>query len=135
MNIEQKVNESSLKVGDKFETVYPFKRIEIPYRDVFGRDLLDVLWFGGCHRTTEHQDSGNDYGYEETWYTADAEGKRILEVLAVVEMPRKFQRRIIYQCTMIPPEGKARKISATHCVTESRFKKMASGYFTDYELN
>lgn len=120
-----------LRVGDKFETVYPFIFITTDYQSYNGDVTTDERWIGGCRKTSEPADCG--YG-DQIVYTADAEGKRILEVLSVAEMPGKWQRRIIYACHLIDPEGRERKGRKAYTVTEARFLKMTSGYFTDYGL-
>lgn len=122
---------TGIKAGDKFETVYPFIFVCTDYQSYDGNVHTDERWIGGCHKNYEPADCG--YG-DRCFYTADAEGKRILEVLAVVEMPGNWQRRIIYSCHLIEPEGKERKGRKAYTVTESRFLKMSTGYFADYEV-
>lgn len=73
-----------LRVGDKFETVYPFIFITTDYQSYNGDVITDERWIGGCHKRFEAADCG--YG-EQPFYTADAEGKRILEVLSIADMP------------------------------------------------
>lgn len=120
-----------IRAGDKFETVYPFRFITNDYQSYNGEVITDERWIGGCHKNFEPADCG--YGYQ-AFYTADGEGKRILEVLAVAEMPGNWQRRIIYACHLIDPDGIERKGRKAYTVTESRFLKMATGYFADYEV-
>ncbi|EPC3824488.1 hypothetical protein ACRZK7_006067, partial [Klebsiella oxytoca] len=111
------------------ETVYPFIFVCTDHQQWDGNVFTDEGWIGGCRKTFEPADCG--YG-DQAVYTADAEGKRILEVLSVAEMPGKWQRRIIYACHLIDPEGKERKGRKAYTVTEDRFIKMSSGYFADY---
>lgn len=120
-----------LRAGDKFETVYPFRFICTDYQSFSGDVVTDERWIGGCHKKFEPADCG--YG-EQAFYTADSEGKRILEVLAIAEMPGNWQRRVIYSCTMITPDGKIRAGRKAYTVTETRFIAMSKGYFTDYEV-
>ncbi|MCK2179437.1 hypothetical protein MUN35_06980 [Hafnia paralvei] len=120
-----------LRSGDKFETVYPFIFITTDYQSYNGDVTTDERWIGGCRKTSEPADCG--YG-DQIVYTADAEGKRILEVLSVAEMPGKWQRRIIYACHLIDPDGRERKGRKAYTVTETRFIAMSKGYFTDYEV-
>ncbi|WP_447874770.1 hypothetical protein [Serratia fonticola] len=124
-------DESQLKAGDKFDTPYPFRLYEHTNQGYDGDIDSFEVWVGGCHKRLEPSDCG--YG-EVTRYVADAEGRRVLTVLAVVDMPGKWQRRILYSCTMIPPTEKPRLGRKAFTVTESRFKKMIGGYFTDYEV-
>ncbi|MEW9343916.1 hypothetical protein AB2709_12020 [Klebsiella quasipneumoniae] len=95
-----------IRAGDRFETVYPFIFVCADHQQWDGNVFTDERWIGGCRKTFEPADCG--YG-DQTVYTADAEGKRILEVLSVAEMPGKWQRRIIYACHLIDPEGKREK--------------------------
>lgn len=120
-----------LRVGDKFETVYPFIFITTDYQSYNGDVITDERWIGGCHKRFEAADCG--YG-EQPFYTADAEGKRILEVLSIADMSGKWQRRIIYACHLIDPDGRERKGRKAYTVTETRFITMSKGYFTDYEV-
>ena len=120
-----------IRAGDRFETVYPFIFVCTDHQQWDGNVFTDELWISGCRKTFEPADCG--YG-DQTVYTADAEGKRILEVLSVAEMPGKWQRRIIYACHLVDPEGRERKGRKAHTVTEDRFIKMSSGYFADYGL-
>lgn len=120
-----------LNAGDKFDTPYPFKEYEYVYQNYEGDIESETRWVGGCHKKQEPADCG--YG-EQTYYVADAVGRRILEVLAVVDMPGKWQRRVLYSCTMIPPNERPRLGRRAFTVTESRFKKMIGGYFADYEV-
>jgi len=122
---------SMLKVGDKFETVYPFRFICTDYQTFGGDVLTDERWIGGCNKHFEPADCG--YG-DQVFYRADGEGRRVLEILSIAEMPGKWQRRVIYSCTMIDPEGKVRKGRIAYTVTEPRFMEMKNGYFTDYEV-
>ncbi|HIE3794027.1 TPA: hypothetical protein ACXL4G_004728 [Klebsiella michiganensis] len=118
-----------IRAGDRFETVYPFIFVCTDHQQWDGNVFTDERWIGGCRKTFEPADCG--YG-DQTVYTADAEGKIILEVLSVAEMPGKWQRRIIYACHLVDPEGKERKGRKAYTVTEDRFIKMSSGYFADY---
>lgn len=120
-----------LRTGDKFETVYPFRFICNEYQSFDGDVISQEQWIGGCHKHFEPSDCG--YG-DQAFYRADGEGKRVLEILAIAEMPGNWQRRVIYSCTMIDPEGKVRKGRKAYTVTEARFITMSKGYFTDYEV-
>lgn len=73
-----------IRAGNRFETVYPFIFVCTDYQLYNGDVHTDERWIGGCRKTSEPADCG--YG-EQTVYTADKEGKRILEVLSVADMP------------------------------------------------
>ena len=120
-----------LSAGDKFECAYPFRFICTDHQGFDGDVVTDERWIGGCHKRYEPSDCG--YG-EQTFYTADGEGKRVLEILSIAEMPGNWQRRIIYSCTMIDPDGVIRKGRKAYTVTECRFLAMQGGYFADYEV-
>ncbi|HHL2708996.1 TPA: hypothetical protein ACQ39K_000482 [Yersinia enterocolitica] len=130
-SVNSKESPPKFKVGDVFDTVYPFKRHEYIYENIYGEIEEETKWIGGCHKQFEPADCG--YG-DQAFYVADGEGRRILEILAVVDMPGKWQRRIIYSCTMLPPEGNPRRGKVPYTVTEARFSSMIPGYFTEYEV-
>ncbi|POP46898.1 hypothetical protein CHU32_08290 [Superficieibacter electus] len=120
-----------VRSGDRFECVYPFIYVSTDYQSYDGNIHTDERWIGGCRKTSEPADCG--YG-DQFIYTADAEGKRTLEVLAVAEMPGQWQRRVIYACHLIDPDGKERKGRKAYTVTETRFIAMSKGYFAEYEV-
>ena len=117
-----------METGDKFKKPYPFKRWDHTYRRLDGTYETEEGWSGGCHVEEEYQENGCQYNI----YSADAEGVIEYEVLAVVEMPRRFQTRIIYRVTMIEPEGVERSSSKCHTVTESKFRKWAEAFGSSY---
>jgi len=127
-----------IKTGDKFKKVYPFKHWEHTY-DSFDGPRVDEGWAGGCH---DHVEDGpavyEGQCIQEIYYTADGEGFIEYEVLAVAEMPRKYQTRIIYRVTMIDPEENERKSSKCHTVTEAKFREWIesghSSYPKDYTV-
>ena len=126
-----------LKAGDLIRKPYPF----ISWVDNFGHDSGGQYegWSGGCR---SHEEDGpavyNGQCLQETFYNCDAEGEIEYEVLAVVDMPRKYQTRIIYRVTMIEPEGNERRSSKAHTVTMDKFIKWAeashSSYPHEYEV-
>lgn len=134
-NTERTINKErppDLRVGDEFETEYPFFLVTNSYQKWDGVLIEEDRWIGGCRTSEETADSG--YG-TQTFFTADAEGRRILTVLGIAEMPKGWQRRVIYSVTLIQPDGKKRRNSKAYIVTEARFNRMAKGYFADYDIN
>lgn len=131
MAVETEQVNNELIAGDKFETIYPFKLVDSSYQNYDGDLIGSEQWVGGCH--IDHEPSDCGYG-EQPFYRADANGKRILEVLSVAEMPGNWQKRIIYSCHMIDPDGHLRKGRKAYTVTEAIFLKMSKGYFTDYDV-
>ncbi|PLR20383.1 hypothetical protein PZBJ_20230 [Pantoea endophytica] len=122
---------NKLSAGDLFETVYPFRMVTNEYENWERKVVTEEKWIGGCHKFYEPSDCG--YG-ETTFYRADGEGKRVLEVLSVADMPGNWQRRVIYCCHLIQPDGVTRKGRKAHTVTEGRFVEMTKGYFAEYEV-
>ncbi|WP_289365880.1 hypothetical protein [Pantoea stewartii] len=120
-----------IRVGDRFETVYPFWLVINSYENFERKVITEEKWIGGCRKLYEPSDCG--YG-NTAFYVADGEGKRVLEVLSIAEMPGNWQRRIIYCCHLTQPDGAYRKGRKAHTVTENRFVEMTKGYFTDYEV-
>ena len=120
-----------MKVGDKIKKIYPFVGYVNKYTTLDGTEEADEGWAGGCKK-----DEG-DFPYGPTYY-CDSEGFIEYEILAIVEMPRKYQKRIIYRVTMIDPDLKERKSSKAHMVTEAKFKEwleaIHSSYYADYEV-
>lgn len=68
---------------------------------------------------------------------ADGVGFIEYEVLAIAEMPRNYQDRILYRVTMTDPDGTERKKNNVHTVTLEKFKsfiKHQDAYHYDYDL-
>ncbi len=124
-----------MKAGDKFRKVYPFQYWSNTYKRFDGDYETEEGWAGGCEVEDECEENGCSYRI----YSADGEGFIEYEVLAVVDMPRKFQTRILYRVTMIDPDGEERRSSKCHTVTESKFMKWVeaqeSSYPHEYILN
>lgn len=120
-----------MKVGDKFKRTYPFKLVDRPTYDTFGMvDGVEELWRGGCHcKHSLDCDSilvADDMGFIE------------FEILAYVEMPRKYQNRVIYCVTMIDPDGGISHKNRAHSVTEKKFKSWVNkdcAYVWDFEMS
>lgn len=135
-----------MKAGDKFKKVYPFCSWSNTYESFRGfpgmpsREVTtEEGWRGGCNKQTEEGPEIMDGYYEQCdFHTCDAEGFIEYEVLAIAEMPRKYQDRIIYRVTMIEPEGDERKSSKAHMVTRTKFEEwinsVHSSYPHDYEV-
>lgn len=124
---------TKVKAGDTFESDYPFK--SYVNHSIFGSQYEPEItegWAMGCHKQTE--DDGSEYGCD-TLYTANGVGKIIFEVLAVAEMPRKYQSRVIYKFDRIEPEGERVNSSKCHTVTMSHFLNMIEApYPNEYEV-
>lgn len=127
-----------MKAGDKFKKPYPFKSITYSENTIYGLSV-ECDWVGGCRSDTQDGAEIMDGYFEQvTDYSCDGEGFIEYEVLAVVEMPRKYQNRIIYRVTMINPDGEEKRSAKAHAVTEAKFKKWIlaahSSYPHDYEV-
>jgi hypothetical protein len=135
-----------MKAGDKFKKVYPFCAWSntyetTPLHDRFASREYETEkgWKGGCDK---HYEDGpavwEGQCIQEEFHTCDAEGFIEYEVLAITEMPRKYQDRIIYRVTMIEPEGDERKSSKAHMVTRGKFEQWInsepSSYPYEYEV-
>lgn len=119
-----------IAVGQVFRKPYPFKSWE---------DEYSSGWAGGCHMHIEEgPEIFDDYCEQNEHYTADGEGEIEYEVLAFVEMPRKYQARVLYRVTMITPEGDHKKSNKCHAVTEGKFlawvESEGSSYPFEYEV-
>ena len=122
---------SDLAVGQIITKPYPFK---------FWENEHGSGWAGGCHL---HYEDGpavyNGQCLQEAFYTADGEGEISYEILALVEMPRKYKNRVIYCISMTWPCGAKKKSSKCYTATESKFLEwVSSGYSSypfDYEIN
>lgn len=117
-----------MKTGDLFKKPYPFKHWSHTHKGFNGEYEVDEGWAGGCHIEEEYEENGCTFNT----YSADGEGFIEYEILAVVEMPRKFQTRILYRVTMIDPEENERRSSKCHTVTESKFKKWIESEGSSY---
>lgn len=131
-----------MKIGDKFKKVYPYcawsnsHEVSVGFsREVF----TEEGWSGGCKSQVEDGAEIMDGCFEQdTLYSCDEEGFIEYEILAIVDMPRKYQDRIIYRVTMIEPEGDERKSSKAHMVTRTKFEEWVnsphSSYPHEYEV-
>jgi hypothetical protein len=131
-----------MKAGDKFKKVYPYCAWSNTYEGSVGfpREVFtEEGWRGGCDKHTEDGPAVYEgQCIQEEFHTCDAEGFIEYEVLSIVEMPRKYQDRIVYRVTMIEPEGDERKSSKAYMVTRTKFEEWInsghSSYPYDYEV-
>jgi hypothetical protein len=122
----------NIKLGDIFEKPYPFTY----YVDDFlvsGEHRTNEGWLAGCKKTPD-----GPYG-ESFSCECDGEGFIHYEVLAVVDMPRKYQQRVIYTLSMTLPDGRIKKQNKAHMATLAKFKEWISAphssYPYEYEVN
>jgi len=126
---------TDIKSGDKFRKVYPFCSWSNSYQSGFGREeiITEDGWAGGCKK---HYEDGPEVSegqcLQEEFHSCDAEGEIEYEVLAYVKMPRKYQSRILYRVTMIEPEGRERKSSKCHTITETKFRQWIQSGYSSY---
>lgn len=120
-----------MKVGDKFKRKYPFKLVDCPTYDSHGMiDGIDEVWAGGCK--SAFTPCGDPY------LVALDHGFIEFEVLAYVEMPRKYMNRVVYCVTMTDPDGNVQEKNRAHCVTEKKFKSWIDkecAYAWPYEMS
>lgn len=127
---------SKLKVGDKFEMTWPFSATV--HKASSGNALFAkrdgfTMWSSGCDATFEQYDEGRG----EMFLTAHGEGKVIYKILSVVEMPSRYQDRIIFKRLLINPVGKKYNNGEVRTVTVNSFKKDINSitpFKGDYEL-
>lgn len=125
-----------MKTGDKFKKVYPFCSWSSSHEESagFSREVFtDEGWSGGCRSQEDEGAEIMDGYYEQiTTYSCDEEGFIEYEVLAIAQMPRKYQDRIIYRVTMIEPEGDERRSSKAHMVTRAKFEQWVEASHSSY---
>jgi len=131
-----------MKAGDKYKKIYPFMSWTNTYESFSGfasEVITEEGWRGGCDRHTEDGPAVCEgQCIQEEFFTCDAEGFIEYEVLAIADMPRKYQDRVVYRITMIDPDGKERKSNKAHMVTMNKFlswvDSVHSSYPWDYEV-
>ena len=123
-----------MEIGHKFKKAYPFFLVKgDPTNSIFGIGI-DDLWVAGCAESREDGCEIGDGIYENSiYYTCDAEGEIEYEVLAVVDMPRKMKRRVIYTTRLTDPDGNVRKASSAKMATITKFNKWADAIHTSYQ--
>tara|TARA_R110000851_G_scaffold200970_2_gene352143 strand:- start:2045 stop:2395 length:351 start_codon:yes stop_codon:yes gene_type:complete len=115
-----------IKVGNKYKAAYPFKFVSI---NTF--DGVDEFWVMGCNISSE--DDGSGYTSSNI-FTCDGAGEIEFEVLAVVDMPRKYKSRVIYKFNTTDPDGVVKKKSKDYTVTIGRFVELINRpYRADWE--
>jgi len=119
-----------MEVGDKIKVEYPFRFVEISPHP-FGSSVNDAFWLLGCHKHFE--DDGSGYT-QDCYLTANGIGFVEYEILAIVDMPRRMQQRIIYKFDKIDPEGGIVKSSKTYTESITVFNGRLKGYKYEYEL-
>ena len=128
---------SNLKVGDEFEMIFPFRKYE--FIGSSGNSLFKAtddwsMWQPGCE--LHEEDDGSGWGTSRS-FTASAEGKVIYKVLAVVDMPGRYQDRIIFKRWCIDPDGKKYNNGEVRTITITAFEKdihSRSPFKVDYEV-
>lgn len=119
-----------MKAGDRIKKVYPYSFYEAGGEsEILGPS---EWWQIGCKKTLEQYGEG----YGETFYHADGEGFIDIEILAIVDMPRKIKQRVLYKFDQILPDGTIKKSSRIYTVTIDKFKELITGqaYWYEYEL-
>jgi hypothetical protein len=120
------------KIGQRIKKKYPFQLFE---SYAFDGEPLDCNWGMGCRKVVEGQ---SQYFPGELFFIADGEGFIDIEVLAVVDMPRKIKQRVLYKFDQILPDGVIRKSSKIYTVTIDVFNRLASNkksaYFHEYTV-
>ena len=121
-----------MQVEDRIKKIYPYTLLE---SYAFDGEPLDCYWGMGCRKVVEGQ---SQYFPGELFFIADGEGFIDIEILAIVDMPRKIKQRILYKFDQILPDGTVRKSSKIYTVTIDVFERLASNkepaYFHEYEL-
>ena len=107
-----------MKVGEIFECEYPFKKYS--YKPILPTDDLHEGWSMGCNSYTEMYSESDGC----IFYNANGIGKIIFEVLAIVEMPKRYMTRVIYKFDRVDPDGIRINSSKTHTVTQKHFESM-----------
>ena len=122
-----------MNIGDKFRKPYPFQFFCADLINNYGDHTTDELWMGGCKKNSDDGQCHPNYHY-----TCDAEGEIEFEILALVEMPRKYQDRVIYRISLIDPDGKEKHSPKDYTVTRKKFHswidKEGSTYLYQYEV-
>ena len=120
------------KIGQRIKKTYPYQLFE-SYG--FDGEPLDCNWGMGCRKV---QEGGSQYSHGELFFIADGEGFIDIEILAIVDMPRKIKQRVLYKFDQILPDGVIRKSSKIYTVTIDVFNRLASdkepAYFHAYDI-
>jgi len=119
-----------MKVGDKIKKVYPFQHYET---FSFDGELDNFGWGMGCRKV---QEGCSQYSDGELFFVADGEGFIDIEILAIVDMPRKIKQRVLYKFDQILPDGVIKKSSKVYTVSIDVFTRLITGwaYFHEYTV-
>ena len=126
LNIKGYREMNNYKAGDKIKKVYPYQYFEYMEDSIFGLGV-GGHWAMGC-RTVQEGD--------ELFHISDGEGFIEIEILALVEMPRKMKSRVLYKFDQILPEGNIKKSSKVYTVSTDVFNNLINknSYRHDYEV-
>lgn len=120
------------EVGQKIKKIYPYQLFE---SYAFDGEPLDCSWGMGCRKVVEGE---SQYFHGELFFVADGEGFIDIEILAIVDMPRKIKQRVLYKFDQILPDETIKKSSKIYTVTIDVFKRLASdkepAYFHEYTV-
>lgn len=112
---------SDFNIGQRIKKIYPYSFYEAGGEgEMFGPS---EWWQIGCKKTVEQYGEG----YGETFYHANGEGYIDIEILAIVYMPRKIKKRVLYKFDQILPDGTIRKSSKIYTVSIDVFKNLVDG--------
>lgn len=126
-----------ITTGDKHEMAWPFYLYE--HASISNDGIgIDSHWASGCVVWYEQYDQ---YAGER-FFSCNAEGKIIYEVLAVVKLTAKYQDRIIVRVTKVNPDGEIHGKSHVRTLTKKMYLKHVNShtpfnhdYDVDPELN
>ena len=122
----------NLKVGDKFEMVWPFHLLKYSMGSSFGLSVEDC-WVSGC---SCHYEQYSEYEGER-FLNANGEGVICYEVLSIAEMPKPYQDRVVFKRTLIDPDGEGYGRAKVETKTINSFMKdvnSATPFKADYEV-
>ncbi|MCP3681823.1 MAG: hypothetical protein GY861_03960 [bacterium] len=119
-----------MNIGEKYKKAYPFIHWVNDFYTFDGQVDTDEGWSGGCNKEEEAFE-----GYHGVSYSCDGEGFIEYEILAVVEMPRRYQDRVIYCVELTDPDGGVKKKSTAYMVTKSKFQEWIDRFHTSYPFD
>lgn len=108
-------------IGQRIKKIYPYQLFE---SYAFDGEPLDCSWGMGCRKVIEGQ---SQYFNGELFFVSDGEGYIDIEILAIVYMPRKIKKRVLYKFDQILPDGTIRKSSKVYTVSIDVFKNLVEG--------
>lgn len=124
---------SEIKVGDKSEMAWPFYVYEHGSLSSYGYGI-DSYWASGCAVWYERYDQFAG----ERFFSCNAEGKIIYEVLAVVKLTARYQDRIIVRVTKINPDGEIHGKAHVRTLTKKMYLKHINSHTPfnhDYDVD